>query len=99
MTTCIRRVQTRVNGCDVREAGGGPCGGRRHLDVAGHGSAAVSRRVEVAAITKRAGRLGLRADHSATTAYKEGWKEMFHLMTHSTHFIYGYMGRSCVLIM
>ena len=33
MTTCIRRVQTRVNGCDVREAGGGPCGGRRRLVI------------------------------------------------------------------
>ena len=26
-----------------------------------------------------------------TTTRKEGRKEMFYLMTHSTHFIYGYM--------
>ena len=29
--------------------------------------------------------------YACTYVHKEGRKEMFYLMTHSTHFIYGYM--------
>ena len=37
--------------------------------------------------------LGLHAVRWETTYLNEGMKELFYLMTHSTHFIYGYMER------